>query len=327
MTVHNLINLMGTKSTDPAISQLFETFGLGKPPKTVNANQGDKGFKDKLNNLKFGFKFNITNDRFYPPVSPKKDDYNFECYMHSVVLYSEDRKKAPDPKPAAFWEGFIHPSGTYDDCLAFFGQEKFADPRPIFEKQVSDIAKVMVWMSQDGSRITDMELRLDEAREIFSQYDFNDSDKYNTVRQAYTLLVKWLLDSRFLILPEEAYREPLNTDHAAILDFTGRYLKRHIWDTQLIADPVVISFLYHISSNRTIILPDGEKVNVYIKNLYIKVAGKAAQRQELYDNSTMDEVDALERSLWLDEAQCEVFLQTLSETFALFKQRVPEERF
>ncbi|NLR68881.1 hypothetical protein HGH92_31560 [Chitinophaga varians] len=325
MTVHDLISLMGAKSTDPAISQLFETYGLGKPPKTVNANQGSKGFKDKQQNLSFTFKFDITNDRFYPPVSPKKDDYNFESHLSSVVLYSEDRKKTPDPKPAVFWEGFIHPLATYEDCLAFFSLEK--NGKNILRKPVSDVAEVVLWLSQDKSRITDMELRLKEDREIFSRYDFNQTSQLNTIKQAYPLLVKWLFDNRYLVLPEDVYREPLSVDHAALVDFTGRYLKNHIWDTQVVDDPELVSFLFKIARSSTITLPGDKKINIYIKTLYIKVAGKAEQRQELYDNGTMDDVDALERSLWLDETQCKVFLQTLTDTFALFKQRVPEELF
>lgn len=325
MTIHDLISLMGTKSTDPAISQLFETYGLGKPPKTVNANQGSKGFIDKQNKLSFTFKFDITNDLFYPPVSPKKDDYNFESHLSTIVLYSEDKKKTPDPKPATFWDGFIHPAATYEDCLAFFSAEK--NEKTIFRKPVSDVAEVVVWLSKDKSRITDMELRLKEDREIFSQYDFNQTSQQNTIKQAYPLLVKWLFDNRYLVLPEDAYGESLSVDHAMLLDFTGRYLKHHIWDSQVIDDPELVLFLFNIARSSTITLADGKKVSIYIKILYIQVAGKAEERQYLYDNGTMEEVDALERSLWLDEAQCRSFLQILSDTFTLFKQRVPEERF
>ncbi|MBC9915534.1 hypothetical protein [Chitinophaga varians] len=325
MTVHDFISLMGTKSTDPAISRLFETYGLGKPPKSVNANQGSKGFKDKPNNLSFTFRFDITNDRFYPPVSPKKDDYNFDGHLSSIVLYSEDRKRTPDPKPAAFWDGFIHPAATYGDCQAFFSTGN--NERNIFRKPVSEVAELMVWMSQDLSRITDMELRLKEDREIFSHYDFNQTSPLNTIKQAYPLLVKWLFDHRYLLLPEDAYRETLSVDHAVLLDFTTRYLKDHIWDTQVIDDPELISFLFNIARSSNITLPGGEKINIFIRTLYIEVAGKTAQRQELYDNSSMDEVDALERSIWLEEAQCRSFLQMLSDTFTLFKQRVPEKRY
>ncbi|MBC9929114.1 hypothetical protein [Chitinophaga qingshengii] len=325
MTVYDLIGLVGRKSTDPAISQLFATCGLSKPPKTLNANQGDKSYQDKQNNLGYRFKFDITHDQFYPPVSPKKDEYTFECFLSSVVLYSTDRKKTPDPKPAAFWEGFIHPGSSYEECLAFF--QASHDPKcAIFRKQVSEVAQLIVWLEDDQSRITAMEVRIPEKREIFSRYDFKETNQYNTIKQAYTLLVKWLFDHHYFLLPEDVYREPLTTDHAAILGFTERYLKNHIWDTQLTDDKNLVSFLFRIARSGSITLASGEKINSYIKILYIDAAGKGAERQELYDNATMNEVDELERSLWLNETQCQAFLQKLSDLFELFKQ-APKEVF
>jgi hypothetical protein len=48
MTLTNLINLIGLKSTDPKIATWFETYNLGKPPKTINSNQDTKGATDKV---------------------------------------------------------------------------------------------------------------------------------------------------------------------------------------------------------------------------------------------------------------------------------------
>ncbi|RBL88110.1 hypothetical protein [Chitinophaga flava] len=326
MTVHEIIGLMGLKSTVPQIIQLFETCELGKPPKSVNANQGNKSFQDKKNQLSFGFKFDITNERFYPPVSPKQDDYNFECYLTSVVLFSggSGRKKTADTKADAFWEGFISPKSSYEECLAFFDMKGEEDT--IIRKPLNEVAEVVVWFSGDRSRITDMELRIMETREIFSMYNFDTQYTMNKVKQAYSLLVKWLFDNRYLILPEQAYQETLGLDHAALLEFTGKYLKNHIWTTQLVEDPLLVSFLYKIGSNQSITIPGGESVNVYIKHLYIKASGKWDQHQDIYNNSTMAAVDEFESSIHLDEAQSLQFLQTLTSMFELFKQ-VPKEDF
>lgn len=311
---------MGLKSTTPEIVQLFETCGLGKPPKSINANQSRKSFEDKQNKLSFGFKFDITNDQFYPPVSPKQDDYNFNCYLSSVVLFSEGsgRRKAPDPKPASFWEGFISPQSSYDECLEFCGIDG-ETPATFMKKTLNNVATIAIWFSEAHGRITNMELRIIEAREIFSGYNFEVRNTHNTVKQAYTLLVKWLFDNRYLLLPEQAYEETLSLDHAAILDFTGKYLKNHIWTTQLTDDPTLISFLYKIASNRTITAPDGEGINVYIKHLYIKASGKREQHQEIYQNDKMEVLDDFERNILLDALQSKAFLQTLTDMFELFK--------
>lgn len=319
MTIHEIISVMGLKSTTTEISKFFESNSLGKPPKTVNANQGSKEIKDKTNQLSFTFKFDITHEQFHPPVSPKKDDYNFDCYLSSVGLFEGSRKKkVPDPKPASFWEGFINPQSSYEECLAFFKVNK-EKPSAVLITPLNDVVEVAIWFSDDRSSITTMVLRIIETRELFSIYNFDTRYTHNTVKQAYALLVKWLCDNRYLLLPEEALQAAPGYDYQAILDFTGKYLKNRIWTTQLIDDRSLISFLYAIGSNSSSTTSAGGSVNVYIKHLFIKAAGKWDQHQEIYDNQTMDAVDEFERNIHLDEAQSKAFLQTLTDKFALFK--------
>ncbi|MBV8256019.1 MAG: hypothetical protein JO154_25715 [Chitinophaga sp.] len=327
VTVHDIIALMGQKSTTPAMAELFASCSLGKPPKTVNANQSSKSFTDKANQLSFSFKFDITNEQFYPPVSPKNDDYNFESYLSSVVLFSASRgkKKVPDPKPASFWEGFIAPDATYESLLAFIGADD-TKGKTIFRKSLNEIAEVVIWTESKDHAISTMELRLKESREIFSQYNFVEKYTRNTVKPAYSLLVKWLFDHHFLLLPEEAYQESLPANHTTILAFTAKYLRNHIWTNQLIADEILVSFLYKISSNRTIPLPDGSSMNVYIKHLFIQSSGQWDAHQEIYNNRNFEELDAFEGSITLNESQQQHFLQTLTQTFELFKQ-IPKEDF
>ncbi len=327
VTIHEIIALMGQKSTSPDVAALFETLRLGKPPKSVNANQSEKGFADKTTQLSFNFKFGITNDLFYPPVSPKEDDYNFDCYLSSVVLFSASRgrKKTPDPKPAGFWDGFVSPDASYETLMAFIGPDA-RNGKKVLRKSLNDIADIMIWTEDETMAISAMELRLNEAREIFSQYDFVEKYTAKSVRQAYTLLVKWLFDNRYLLLPEEVYQHELPADHATILDFTNKYLKNHIWDSQLIADDELISFLYKIASNRTIELSNGESMNVYIKHLCIKSAGQWEAHQEIYNRSEFKELDNFEGSIQLNDQQQQHFLQTLTQTFELFRQ-IPKKTF
>lgn len=319
MTIHELIALMGLKSTAPEITQFFATNNLGKPPKSVNANQGEKGIKDKNNQLSFGFKFDITHEQFHPPVSPKNDDYNFDCYLNSIVVLEQSgKKKVADPKPASFWEGFVNPQSSYEDCLTFFNT-KGKESSTVMIKPLNDVVEVAIWFSEDRSSITAMELRIIEARELVSMYELDARYTENKVKQAYTLLVKWLFDNKYLLLPEQAFEATLGFDDSAILAFTGKYLKNRIWTTQLIDDKALISFLYAIRSNSSSTTAAGEKVNIYIKHLYIKAAGKWDQHQEIYNNQTMDAVNEFERNIHLDEAQSKAFLQTLTDKFALFK--------
>ncbi|RAJ80212.1 hypothetical protein CLV59_105320 [Chitinophaga dinghuensis] len=327
VTIHEIIDLMGQKSTSPEMAALFTSLALGKPPKSVNANQSTKGFTDKTNQLSFNFKFNITHEQFYPPVSPKKDDYNFDCYLSSVVLFSagNGKKKLQDPKPASFWEGFVSPDASYETLMAFIGSDA-SNGKKVLRKSLNDIAEVVIWTENATNAISAMEIRLKESREIFSHYDFVEEFAIKTVKEAYTLLVKWLFDNQYLLLPAEVYQTALPADYAAIQDFTNKYLKNHIWDNQLIADGVLISFLYKISGNRNMTLPDGQSVNVYIKHLYIKSAGQWEAHQEIYDQRNFEELDNFERNISLNEQQRQHFLQTLTQTFELFKQ-IPKETF
>ncbi|MFB6456731.1 hypothetical protein ACE38W_15775 [Chitinophaga sp. Hz27] len=109
-------------------------------------------------------------------------------------------------------------------------------------------------------------------------------------------------------------------DTTAIQQFTAKHLKNRIWTTQLIEDDMLISFLYKIARNQAMSLPSGEKLPMYIKHLFIQAAGLEAQYAALYNNSSMDEVEALERSILLNETQSNTFLQLLTERYTLFRQ-------
>jgi hypothetical protein len=329
MKITNLISLIGLKSTDSKITEWFETHNLGKPPKTVNANQRNKGATDKINLVSYTFKFDIINDAFYPPVSLKKGNYNFDCYLTQTTVFSKTKKKDfKDPKPLSFWEGFINPESTFEECCTFFDNnyhESNFDGHLLnttFEKKLTDVATIIVFFNSDKSHITDIELRIDEKSEIFSQYDFIISNEHNTVKQAYTLLVKWLFDNKYLKLSNDIYNQSLSLDHETILEFVTKNLLNHIWDNQITETAHLRSFLYKISSNSDIKISDNEEVNVYIKYLYIKASGIWAKHQEIYNNYDADDwtnkVNIFENSIFLDNEQAEAFSKKLTELFALF---------
>lgn len=89
MTLQDLVCLIGAKSMNLRIAQLFEQNNLGKPPKKIISNQGQKAFKDKQQLIDYIFKFDITNDKYYPPVSVRNDDYTFDNYLICMVVFSK----------------------------------------------------------------------------------------------------------------------------------------------------------------------------------------------------------------------------------------------
>jgi hypothetical protein len=323
MKLPDLVSLIGTKSTDPRIVQWFEQYNLGTPPKTITPNQRSKDVEDKQHSIGYHFKFKITNDKFYPPVSVKNDQYKFENYLSNISVLSTSgsgKKKSVDPKPLAFWEGYIHPGSSFEECLTYFDHPSGASTSDtFFQKPLNDIAKIKVWFAPDKTAITAIEIAIMEAAEIFSHSYFNPKNEFNNVPQSYSLLVKWLFDHQYLTLSEEVYRQGLTFDHSEILAFTGAHLKHHIWDTQLKTIPHLRSFLFKIGSNNSLEDANGKEINFYIKNLYLAAAGKLEERQSVY-NDDYKNVDSFEKSVVLDLAQSQQFLNILTEYFALFGQ-------
>lgn len=323
MILQDLVSLIGTKSTDPRIVQWFEQYNLGTPPKTITPNQRSKDVEDKQHAIGYHFKFKITNDKFYPPVSAKNDPYKFENYLSNISVLSTSgsgKKKSADPKPLAFWEGYINPVSSFEECLAYFNHpSNVSTSDTFFQKPLNDIAKIKVWFAPDKTAITAIEIAIMEAAEIFSHSNFNPKNEFNNVPQSYSLLVKWLFDHQYLNLSEEVYRQGLTLDHSEILAFTGAHLKNHIWDTQLKDIPHLRLFLFKIGSNNSLEDADGKEINFYIKNLYLTAAGKLEERQRVY-NDDYKHIDAFEKSVVLDLIQSRQFLNMLTEYFALFGQ-------
>ena len=330
MKFNDLISLIGLQSTNAKMQAWFETYNLGKLPKTITCNQGDKHFNDKPNLVSYKFKYDIIQQDYYPPVSTKNNNYTFNVYLTSIVPFSNygrNKKKFVDPKPDSFWEGFVNPKSSFEECLAFFDnkvKESIYDGDLLhyyFEKKLSDLVNVRLFFASDKSGISDIELELSEHHEAFSHTNFSITNEYNTVKQAYLLVVKWLFDNDYLI-KNDYFPSTLSFDTNEILNFISTHLQNHVWDNQLKDVPLLFGFLLNISSNSTITLPNGEELNVFVKYLYLKVSGKWEEWETLYKSENRDYkvLEELEKSIVLNELQSKDFFKILDKTFELYKE-------
>ena len=312
MTLTNLTNLIGLKSTDEKIATWFETHNLGKPPKSVNANQEYKGIVDKKNGIIYQFYFEIKNDAFFPPVSPKKDDYTFECYLSSVLLYSGSQKKEiTNNISIEFWNDFINPNSSFEECCIFFEnkfREQLFEGKTIhfsFEKQIADQIKLRVYFNADKLNITGIDLKIIEDNELIGYTFLNETDPNYPVRPEHTLLVKWLFDNKYLILPDELYLQALPNNRELLLQFIKQQLKGHLWSSQVKNLPHLHRFIEFNTSD--------------IGDIYIKSAGLWEQHQEIYykknDFNSHYKAEEFKNAIILDEKLAQTFLNALTEKY------------
>ena len=322
MKITDIINLIGLKSTDKEILQWFEKSELKNPPKTINANQGSKSINDKLNELSYYFYFDITNDKFYPPKSSKNDNYTFDCYLKSVSVFERNKKGNTD-KPDGFWENNINPNSNYDECCKYFNIEaKQTDNHTFFSKKINEIVEIKVWMTPNSEQIKSIYLGIKEEVEVISVYDFKENNEHNTVKQAYLLIVKWLFDKHFFLLPEDIYAKGLSFDVHEIRTFVSNNLLNHIWDNQLDLgnEPDLYKFLFGMNSNSNIELKNEEKMNVYVRNLFLQEAGVWEEHQRIYNDAyDTEKLLNLEKSTFLNEEQSRTFVNRLNNLYNHYK--------
>ena len=319
MTLNEIIPLIGLKSTDVNLKAWFEQYQLSKPPKTVNVNQDVKDVDDKQHELTYEFTFNIINDQFYPPTSPKNDNYTFDCYLKSVSVFQR-KMKGNIEKPHAFWDNYIHPDSSYEECCAFFGSEgEQSEYDVFFSKMLNDTVEMCLWMTPDKSQVRAIELNIPESVEFLSVYDFDEQNEYNTIHQAYLLVVKWLFDQRYLLLPDEVYAKGLSFDNEEIKAFVSEYLRNHIWANQLnlSKEPDLYQFLFNVCHNIHDKLKNDENLDAYVKHLFLKQAGIWEEHQRIY-HETYD-TKQLERSVFLDQEQSQSLVNQLAHLFEYYK--------
>lgn len=311
MQAKDLVQFVGLQSTFPEMESFFEKNELGKPPKTVNANQGRKGASDKKRGISYFFGFDIKNDLYYPPVCAKSDNYTFYCYLQNIALFSRTNKKAKVSED--FWEDFFHPESTYEDFKTYFSVE---DGVRFAQKKLNDICVLKAWFDTNKNEVTSIEMGILEHWELLSQHDFNEDNEYNRMKHADALIVKWLFDQCYLVLSEDVYAKGLGYGLEEIRDFVQQNLKNHVWDNQLNQDRDLGLFISKISSNSSYMQQNGERVNIYFNHQYIKEAGLWDEYQKIEDHNDRDE---FEENILLTENQSRELLNSLSKVYHTFR--------
>lgn len=326
-SLETIINLIGLKSTDPQLIAAFKENNIAAPPKSVNANQGSKTCRDKITGFEYLFRFDIVHDKFYPPISPRNDDYTFEAYLSGISLYDNDKSflKKYGAQPLEFWGTHIHPNSSFEEAMTYFNNSYKENKYDIFfKKSLNEIAGIKAWFTSDEKIVKAIELAIIETPEIFSHYDFKRDNPHNSTKEAYTLLVKWMFDNKLLKLPQDVYEQTLSLDYNEILEFTETHLHNHVWDSQIVDMPHLRRYLYTIKTANKVEDEQGNEVDVYIKHIFIKAAGAWEKYQEIYHGNRRESVvnilDNFVASLRLNEQQTQTFFSYLSENFELYKR-------
>ncbi|RBL90392.1 hypothetical protein [Chitinophaga flava] len=347
ITVHDLIQMIGRKSTDPEFVQWYTSLGIGAPPSALK--DGGKLFQDKQHQLQIGFDYGIINDRFYPPVI-SDEDFNYDCYCSRIevfqISYGANEDEYQDRKPATFWQDFIHPGSTLEECIEFFDGNYGKDGAfhcYTFHKKLNETVELIVSFTSDNRRIRWIEIFISECTEIFGyrQLSLDWKSKLSNWRgmelelrrlQPYLLLIKWLFDQRYLLLPEDVYQQPLGLDEQALLDFTNKYLNGHLWNNQLVDVPYLYDFLFSVAQSgyNTIKTPEGKTWDIHIDHLYIKAAELWETYKKLEKNYKDPEWNTkmynITTLLHLDEEQSLTMLRIFTEAFEIFKRHSMELR-
>jgi hypothetical protein len=240
------------------------------------------------------------------------------------VSVFERNKKGNIEKSNGFWENYINPNSTFEECCKFFNIEAKQNNNFTFlRKSLNEIVEIKVWMTSNKEQVKAIELCIKVEDEIFSIYNFDENNDLNTVKQAYLLVVKWLFDNHFLLLPEEIYKKGLNYDIQQIRAFVSTYLHNHIWDSQidLLKEPDLYNFLFAVNGNSDIELINDEEMKVYVRNLYLQEAGVWEEHQRIYkDDYDSEKLANLEKSTLLNEEQSKSFVNTLTTLFNHYKR-------
>jgi hypothetical protein len=159
--------------------------------------------------------------------------------------------------------------------------------------------------------------------------DFKPDNEGNTMKQANLLIVKWLFDQRYLVLPEEVDQQGLSFNDDDIQKFIQAHLKNHVWDNQCNQGHELSSFLYHMTSRDYYETTTGEKVGIRIKHLVIREAGVWEKYQQLSEQWKLaaasdpadygGQLESLERSTRLNEIQQKALMKTLTAAYQAFK--------
>ncbi|WP_282630667.1 hypothetical protein [Empedobacter sedimenti] len=313
MQAKDYIPLIGLKNTDPELLAFFEEHNLGKPPKTLNANQGTKGMKGLPKEISFRFGFDIKNDAFYPPISPKNDNYNFEAYVENIAIYGNSIKKlglSPD-----FWEGLIQPNATYEEFKNYFSVD---DGATFGVKSLTDLCIINGWFNDAKNEISALKLSIKTDWELMSYIDFAKDNEHNSLKHADALIVKWLFDMKFFNLQESVYHENLSYQLEDILDFTKKHLKNHVWISQLNQERSLGVFISNLMKNTSYKTKNEESVTLFFDDQYIKASGQWQKYEEEKEKGDYKKLGEFEKGLLLTDVQSKSLLEDVTQQYKDF---------
>ena len=319
MHVSDLVSLVGAKGSDLRLTEWFELHGIGKSPVSVTANQSTKSIKDKRHEMEHYFAFDIINDRFYPPVAGPRG--GLVCHLQSVLLFSR-KPKGNVTLPTGFWDGFVAPDASLDECMAFFdgNVDAYTDSQ-LFRKALGEDVELKLWFCPKKQRVESMQVSIVQDRQFMGHHEFDQANAHNTVKPAATLVVKWLFDGRHLRLPDDIYAKGLADDHAGVLEFVRQHLNGHVWASQLNDDQALRQVLSHTQTSRALKLSNGESLELFAQTLYLRAAGVWDAHQAIYNDDSLDDwagaVDRFRESVILDAGQRRAFVDMLHEAYRL----------
>lgn len=306
-----IIELIGLPSTDVKLLAFFEKYGLKKPPKTVNSNSSGVAISYKEYQIDFDFDFDIINEAFYPPISPKKNDYDFIAYLKAVYFYLP---KKNDTRTNDFWDITPNPKGEFEEYENYFGKID----KGYFRKTYNELINIVAHFEVKKNKFEYVSFIIKQEQEIISTDFFDQNNEYNLWPEAYTFLIKWLFDNRFLNISDEIYDLGLEPSHQAILAFVQSNLKNKLWQNQLKEVPNLYPFLNTIRSNNKIWKDENKNpVVFYQNNLFLIATGNFEQYNKLFYED-IDKADALCRSARFTPETAQIYLNLLTDRFAIF---------
>ncbi|HEU4496014.1 MAG TPA: hypothetical protein VFR70_03095 [Flavobacterium sp.] len=321
MTQQELIPLIGLRSTDPVVIAHFEKYQLAKPPKNLTSNNGSKIIYDKEQNMYYGFGFEVINDCFYPPVDVgiKNPDHKFVAYLTEInFLSKEPSAKKPDPKSADFWNLTLPPQAGWEEVSAWYNAPESSNS-VFLKKEISDMLVAKANYDKKKQMFASNWIGIIEHSELISHYYLDHNSQYfGHTLHLYAMVVKWLFDNRYLLLSEALYQKGLPADADEVLAWIDQHLKKHLWDSQITAEPHLRSFLFCTIKNMTEKDEHGQPVYFYFLDIILRQAGKLEASKKLHSGQKEEEKE-LFRSIAFNEQAYEAFYTEMNRQFEYFK--------
>lgn len=326
MKQSELIALLGLPSTDLKMVDFFERYQIGKLPKSITPNQRSKSILYKPMNISFWFEYDIKNNKFQPPLSPRGDDYKFVAYLAGIMFsHVDDSVKTPDPKSPDFWDVTPSPLHSFQNMENLMGKPtEDGDHETIFEWLIDEDKKLTVRYTKDkkNNLMVSSRISIIQQREIINRAFFNEAyhaEDFPFIRRAHTCIIKWLFDRKFLLLDVNGYQTKLKAETTALLDFVQSHLKGHLWANQIIAEKGLRSFLYVVTTNKNIKDEQGNKIPFYIRDIILDCMGKKREFEILYDRDFGKIYDFL-NELVFDSQVYEAVATALTAKFEVHKK-------